>query len=118
MKKNILLGLLLNVMLNAHADVQVQKEEFAADVITVKTPEVVAVPNGSRATEAFMELNNKGKQLHQLVSVYSPSAKVTQIQHLVHAKDKSEMQQVNSISIAPNQAQNLQVDGFYLLDGG
>ncbi|HVV69455.1 MAG TPA: copper chaperone PCu(A)C [Gammaproteobacteria bacterium] len=89
--------------------------EIAANVISVKTPEVnMALPTQG-STQVFMELDNNGKARHKLIAAYSPAAKLIQLHQTIEKNGEQYMQQVPMISIKPQHEQDLKQGGFHVM---
>lgn len=89
--------------------------EVAADVISIKTPQVQIAAPSMHVSEVFMELDNNGQQSHDVIAAYSPVAKRVQLHKTLQQNGHSAMQQVRFIAIAPHHEQDLKQGGFHVM---
>ncbi|HVV68440.1 MAG TPA: copper chaperone PCu(A)C [Gammaproteobacteria bacterium] len=89
--------------------------EIAANVVSIKTPEVNATMPTQHGAQVYMELDNKGAIAHQLIAAYSPVAKLIQLHQTFQKEGTSFMQQVPVINIKPSQEQDLKQGGFHVM---
>ncbi|MCS7084118.1 MAG: copper chaperone PCu(A)C [Aquificaceae bacterium] len=84
---------------------------FAQQNIAVKNGWVREVPQASRATAAYMQIENKSSQADKLVSASSPAAAITEIHETVDGK----MRKIQSIDIPANSKVELKPGGLHIM---
>ncbi len=120
MLKKISLTFLLIISTLAMAEAApVKKElamnEIAANVVSIKTPEVNMATPMQGSTQVFMELDNNGRVFHKLIAAYSPVAKLVQLHQSFEKNGERYMQQVSTIDINPHQEEDLKQGGLHIM---
>jgi copper(I)-binding protein len=115
MSRCTLIILVLLAFFSSAIYAQSQPNSSAADVITVKTPQVQMMSSASNSTEVFMELDNAGNKTYDVVAAYSPEAKQVQLHRSFSKDDRTWMQQVRHISIASHHERDLKQGGFHVM---
>ncbi len=115
LKKIIFAVLLVSYGSFAIAKEASTSQEVAADVVSIKTPQVQIAAPTNHVTEVFMELDNNGNHSHDVIAAYSPIAKRVQLHRTMAQSGQSTMQQVRFIAIAPHHEQDLKQGGFHVM---
>jgi periplasmic copper chaperone A len=89
--------------------------EIAANVMSIKTPEINMPTPIQGSTQVFMELDNNGRVAHKLIAAYSPVAKLIQLHQTIKKNGEQYMRQVPMISIKPHHEQELKQGGFHVM---
>ncbi len=93
---------------------------FAGDTTVVGEIEVIqpwarASISATRPTAAFFTVHNNGSESDSLISVSSPSAKMTHIHHTTMVDGAMIMSPVDSLEILPGQTITLKPGGLHVM---
>lgn len=91
------------------------KSEIAAEVLTIKTPEVVTTPTSGESASVYLELDNKGTKSHKLIAANSRIAKRTQLHRSVRSGNTERMRVVDEIVIKSAKHKTLKAGGFHVM---
>lgn len=89
--------------------------ETAAEVISVETPYVRAVPPGQTNSAAFMRLSNGSGQPHALVAARSPAAKAVELHTHSMQDGMMRMRPVERVELAAGETVALQPGGLHVM---
>ncbi len=104
------------VILSLGMSVGTVAAEMASSVVTISNAKVVAEAVNSNTTAIYMNLDNKGTQLHSIVAATSQVAKIVQLHETyTQTNGHSLMKQVPSISITPHSDRPLEDGTFHIM---
>ncbi|MDH5680014.1 MAG: copper chaperone PCu(A)C [Spirochaetota bacterium] len=83
--------------------------------ISVEKPWIVAVPEHSRTTAAYMTLHNKMPEGDVLLSVETDIAKSVELHNIIRVDGKMRMRQVSQIKIPAKGSTTLKRGGLHLM---
>ena len=90
-------------------------DELATGALQIQHAQARASIPGQFNSAAYFLVKNEGLQTHALVSVSSPAAKMVQIHRSFIENGMAKMQQIEELSVKPNEQQELKPGGLHVM---
>jgi|GEM_PF-617277 len=87
----------------------------AVQDVNIIDPYARAVPPGQPNSAVFMQLNNRAKQMHKIVSAKSNVSAIVELHTHIHEDGMMKMRRIESIDIPPEGATALKPGGLHIM---